>query len=598
MGEVFVVRLGYRVIYLVVTIIVITIIVIFLFFGVSYYKNGEIITNFKNLNDIQDVTLNRNSVLSLDEKWRDTGLQIKDIENLFLNKKCYASETIFLSCMNALMTIAEKEGKEILLDGRVVSQSNNITIGKIDITNRKTDSESQSSDNSNSSSSTSTATSTSTSPIPVSKKFSNMNEKEKLKIWENVFRRQKTSQIPVEAIWLEISRSFTNRNYESLRVAQAFNAYLSVYKDPHTYILPKEYYEKVTAQSQNVMNSYGFIVSKSNNKFIFTRIYSDSLFEKAGIHEGDVLVEVDGLSVSHLTNEELLNLFKGKQRNSFLILQDEKFVQLTLTKEEQVLKSVQLHKLISGNNKSHWHISIFKIAEGVCKQTESLLLKAQQQNVSGIILDLRDNSGGSMDEVLCLAGLFVGDRKVYELKYFKQNTQRETESFFASSKQVYFGPLAVLVNQGTASSAEILVGVLQDYHRGLVIGERTFGKGTFQEGEAWFKNPKILIFQTKGLFTLPSGSSPQLIGIIPDIRINSWDIAEGREEDLYYNPVYNFISSGRGSLQKDSSDKGSFEVAKNTSKNQLKIKNCEDRMVPARMGDPQVGKALAILSCS
>ncbi len=566
------VRLGHRVIYLVFTIIV-----IILFFDISYHNNGDIYTKIKSLSNIQDVTINKNASLSLESKWRDTGLQIKDIENLFLNKKCQTSQKIFLSCMNALMTIAEKEGKEILLDGRVVALSNSILTGKAGTANSKVEPH---------------------SPITVSKKFSNMNEKEKLKIWENVFRRQKASQIPVEAIWLEISRSFTNRIYESLRVAQAFNAYLSVYKDPHTYILPKEYYEKVTAQSQNVINSYGFIVSKSNNKFIFTRIYSDTLFEKAGIHEGDVLVEVDGLSVSHLSNEELLNLFKGKQRNSFLILQSDKFIQLTLSKEDQILKSVQLHKLISGNNKSHWHISIFKIAEGVCKQTESLLIKAQQQNVSGIILDLRDNSGGSMDEVLCLAGLFVGERKVYELKYFKQTALRESESFFASSKQVYFGPLAVLVNQGTASSAEILAGVFQDYHRGMVIGERTFGKGTFQEGEAWFKNPKILIFQTKGLFTLPSGSSPQLIGIIPDIMINSWDIAEGREEDLYYNPVYNFISSGRGSLQKDSSDKGSFEVAKNTSKNHLKIKNCEDRMVPARMGDPQVGKALAILSCS
>lgn len=566
-----------------------------MFFGVFYHSNGD---NYKKTNESQDDTLNRNSGLSIEEKWRETGLQAKDIENLFLNEKCQASQNVFLSCMNALMTIAEKEGKEILLDGKVVTVLNSTTASKMGPPSQHSQSSKAPQSSQPSQPSKSSYTSTPRSLVPVSNKFSNMNEKEKLKVWESVFRKKKASQIPVEAIWLEISNSFKNQAYESLRVAQAFNAYLSVYKDPHTYILPKEYFEKVTAQSQNVMNSYGFIVSKSNNKFIFTRIYSDTLFEKAGIQDGDVLVEVDGQSVSHLTNEELLNLFKGKQRNSFLIMQDEKFVQLTLTKKDQVLKSVQLHKLISGNNKSHWHISIFKIAEGVCKQTESLLTKAQQQNVSGIILDLRDNSGGSMDEVLCLAGLFVGDRKIYELKYFKQNTQKEIESFFASSKQVYYGPLAVLVNQGTASSAEILAGVLQDYHRGPVIGERTFGKGTFQEGEAWYKNPKILIFQTKGLFTLPSGNSPQLIGIIPDIMINSWDIAEGREEDLYYNPVYNFVSSDRGSLQKDSSTKSSFEVAKNTPKNHLKIKNCEGRRVPARMADPQVGKAIAVLSCS
>jgi hypothetical protein len=130
------------------------------------------------------------------------------------------------------------------------------------------------------------------------------------------------------------------------------------------------------------------------------------------------------------------------------------------------------------------------------------------------------------------------------------------------------------------------------------LGKEPLVRGLSKKAKLGIKNPKILIFQTKGLFTLPSGNSPQLIGIIPDIMINSWDIAEGREEDLYYNPVYNFVSSDRGSLQKDSSTKSSFEVAKNTPKNHLKIKNCEGRRVPARMADPQVGKALAVLSCS
>lgn len=476
------------------------------------------------------------STLNVDEKWQETGLAVRDIENLFVNKHCHVNKKYFLACMNALSVLAEKQGLLVTVEGKVINN--------------------------------------------VEKK--SITEKERVQLWENVWEDNKSTKIPIENLWKKLSMGILSTPLEATRVAQTFNAYLSVYKDPHTYILPKEYYEKVVAQSQNRISSYGFIIAKINNRFIFTRIFPDSIFEKSGVKKGDVLLEVDGIEVSNLSHDELLQLFKDKSKNDFMIMQKEKLIQLSMNKENQILKSVHFKKLETTlQNKFQYQLSIFKIAEGVCKETEAFLQKANALKAVGIVLDLRDNSGGSMDEVLCLAGLFVGEKKIYELKYFNQ---KNAEDFVSSSEQVYFGPLAVLINQNTASSAEILAGALQDYKRATIVGERSFGKGSFQEGEVWFKNPKVLIFQTKGLFNLPSGISPQLMGILPDIPIDSVDVAEGREEDLYFSPV-----------------KSAFDLEKysrSQPKQMLKKDSCEGLSSPNLTEDPQLGKAQIHLSCS
>jgi carboxyl-terminal processing protease len=514
--------------------------VIFALVGVQWLRSNSLAQNEVN-------------TLSVEEKWKETGLKIQDIDNLFINKHCHLNKKYFLSCMNALTVLAEKQGKEITSQGKLIADINKMA----------------------------------------------MTEKEKLSKWEELYELNQSTQIPIEKIWKQLSTLIQNQSNESLRVAQTFNAYLSIFKDPHSYILPKEYYDKVVAQSQNKMNSYGFIVSKHGSKFVFTRIYADSVFERSGVRKGDILLEVDGVEVSALSTEELLNLFKDKTKNKFVIMQKDKLINLSLNKESQILKSVQSKKLLVENNKTQLQISIYKIAEGVCKETSDLLVKAASMKASGVILDLRDNSGGSMDEVLCLAGLFLGDKKIYDLKYFNQ---KNPEEFYAMNEQVYFGSLAVLINQGTASSAEILAGALQDYKRAVVIGERSFGKGSFQEGEVWFKNPKVLIFQTKGIFTLPSGMSPQLMGVLPDIPIDSVDLAEGREEDLYFNPIKSTLPLGThaGSLSIESYQHNLLleKYSKSLPKNNSRRDACEGNINQSLTDDPQLGKAQVHLACS
>jgi len=292
-----------------------------------------------------------------------------------------------------------------------------------------------------------------------------------------------------------------------------------------------------------------------------------------------VILEIDGKDISRMALDAVSDWLKSKDTHKFKVrLSNNKIETWSLDKRSQVLPAVSMKRLPRANNKNLHLISIFKISDGVCEATKGNLRQAIKEKTSGVILDLRDNSGGSMDEILCISGLFVGEKKIYDLVYFNKRFRKET--FFSEQVEEYFGPLVVLVNRSTASSAEILAGVIQHYERGLLIGERTFGKGSFQEGEEWPKNNKLLYFQTKGTFHLPSGRSPQLLGITPDVQVTE-TIASifQREEELYLYPV------------------GNREVREKVSKRIASVQQCGSSKKEILTADRLLGKALGHIDC-
>ena len=150
-----------------------------------------------------------------------------------------------------------------------------------------------------------------------------------------------------------------------------------------------------------------------------------------------------------------------------------------------------------------------------------LLQQFRAQKVDGVVMDLRNNGGGSLDEAVDLTGLFIDKGPVVQVR---ESGGRVSVDGDSKSGVAWDGPLAVLTNRGSASASEIFAGAIQDYGRGLIIGETTFGKGTVQnlvDLDRWPANEQTHYGQVKltmAQFFLPGGSSTQNKGVVPDVR--------------------------------------------------------------------------------
>ncbi|WP_222565375.1 carboxy terminal-processing peptidase [Novilysobacter antarcticus] len=174
------------------------------------------------------------------------------------------------------------------------------------------------------------------------------------------------------------------------------------------------------------------------------------------------------------------------------------------------------------------------------RDVAKLLVDMKKQGVDGVVLDLRNNGGGSLNEAIELTGLFIDQGPVVQVR---ESGGRVTVNGDDDPGVAWDGPLAVLVNRGSASASEIFAGAIQDYGRGLVIGENTFGKGTVQnlvDLDRWpggeeerFGQVKLTVAQ----FFLPGGSSTQNKGVVPDIQFPASVDASEYGESTYDNAL-------------------------------------------------------------
>ncbi len=164
-----------------------------------------------------------------------------------------------------------------------------------------------------------------------------------------------------------------------------------------------------------------------------------------------------------------------------------------------------------------------------------LIKQAQDNNVAGLVLDLRGNGGGYLNEAVTLTGLFIDQGPVVQIVGSQPN-QRKVEKDL-NPEIAYSGPLVVMIDRYSASASEIFAGAMQDYGRALIIGERSFGKGTVQNPASLRgSGRKSKIKYTNAQFFRISGSSTQYKGVIPDLKLNS-----GREDDEFGERAYDNV---------------------------------------------------------
>lgn len=323
---------------------------------------------------------------------------------------------------------------------------------------------------------------------------------------------------------------------EAQLMANSFNAYLRHAEDPHSAIMPRQLLADEIASNSIEFGGIGATLDKRRKEgVVIFDISTNSPAAKSDLQIDDEIISVNGQSLQNKTTDEAVKLIRGPKGSTVLltIQRREQQLNFSLIRDTITFKVVQ-GKTLPENESAQWgfiRVAHFS-SEKTCTDLKTEIHAFETKKVEGLIIDLRHNPGGLLDQVVCMVGLFVGKKAVVELKPI-ENLRKSTERDIRISEEEKITdlPLIVLTNGFSGSASEIFAGAIQDYKRGWVVGEISFGKGSVQTVTPFITlytgplkgqpdpNMPVVIKTTESLYHLPSGRTIQLVGVTPNFPV-------------------------------------------------------------------------------
>ena len=287
--------------------------------------------------------------------------------------------------------------------------------------------------------------------------------------------------------------------------------------DPHSAYLDAEAFANLRENTQGSYGGLGVEVSRDDGFIRIITPMDDTPADRAGLRSGDIIVELDGLPVKSLSQEESIDAMRGNPGSSITITYmregNAKPTEVTIIREIIQVASVRHKSLAPGFG--YIRIAQFQTDTGSEVAQAIGKLKADNDALLGLIIDLRNNPGGVLRSAVDVADLFIDDGLIV---YTTDRLPNADLRFNATSADTAAGiPLVVLVNEGSASASEIVAGALQDHSRAVIMGVNTFGKGSVQTILPLDETRAIKL--TTALYFTPNGRSIQAEGIVPDIWV-------------------------------------------------------------------------------
>ena len=308
--------------------------------------------------------------------------------------------------------------------------------------------------------------------------------------------------------------------------------------DPHSAYLDREGLQELTEDTTGEYSGLGVEVAQVDGELKVVAPIDDTPAARAGIKPGDVILRVDGKPVDPDAVDQSIKLLRGKAgtRITLTIVHEDsdKPLDVTMTRENIAITSVRVRELEPGY--AYIRISQFQQDTAADLDRKLTALVAKDGAQKGAVLDLRSNPGGLLTAAVGVGDAFLDSGRIVSTR---GRVEDANMSFDAHPGDLLDGaPMVALVDNGTASAAEIVAGALKDHHRALVMGRRTFGKGVVQTVLPLDEDHAVKI--TTARYYTPNGTSIQAEGIKPDIAIadlvaNRGDVAPsliGSEADL------------------------------------------------------------------
>ncbi|MCF6256448.1 MAG: S41 family peptidase [Gammaproteobacteria bacterium] len=363
---------------------------------------------------------------------------------------------------------------------------------------------------------------------------------------------QATSALPLDElrsfteVFSRIKKDYVEEVSDKTLLENAIRGMLSGL-DPHSSYLDPEHFKELQVGTSGEFGGLGIEVGMEDG---FVKVISpidDTPAQHAGVKAGDLVIRLDEKPVKGMTLHDAVKIMRGKVGTDIVLTiireGEEKPLKITITRDTIKVKSVRARDL--GDGFGYLRVSQFQSRTGE-NLTEAIekLKKDNDGKLNGLVLDLRNNPGGVLNAAVEVSDAFLETGLIV----YTQGRIADSEmKFNATPHRVLDGaPLVVLVNGGSASASEIVAGALQDHKRAVIIGTRTFGKGSVQT--ILPLNEKTALKLTTARYYTPSGRSIQAEGVTPDIILEPLKITklEGMGERVKEADLSGHLDNGNG----------------------------------------------------
>ena len=376
--------------------------------------------------------------------------------------------------------------------------------------------------------------------------------------------------------WRTLRRQVLSKTYGSSKESyEAIRGMLASLDDPYTRFMDPREFKEMQIDTSGELTGVGIQLSldKETKELVVVSPIEGSPASRAGVMPKDVIVSIDGKNTKGMSTEDAVKLIRGQAGTTvnLQLRRDGKVVDAPLVRARIELHAVESQVNTSPDGTRIGYIRLKQFNANAAKDMADALKKLEGDKVQGYVLDLRSNPGGLLMASIAIARQWMDEGVIVSTKTRDgiQDTKR------ANGRALTQRPLVVLVNEGSASASEILSGALQDNHRAVVVGEKTFGKGLVQSVRGLSDGSGMTVTIAK--YLTPNGRDIHKHGIDPDVRakLTAQEAQKLRLEDL--------------GTSKDSQ----YRVAESTLLKQVKASN---GVTKARLYNPASSNVPAALS--
>lgn len=324
--------------------------------------------------------------------------------------------------------------------------------------------------------------------------------------------------------WYRWKEHYRNKIKTDEDARVAIDTMIASLNEPYTRFMPKKDFEDLTTSITSKIYGIGVNIYSNAGKIEIFNVMPATPADFAQLKQGDIITAVNGKDINGMNVSDVAAIVRGPENSvvELTILRNNKKLTKKIKRKEIKIKSVKSSVLDN-------HIGYIQILSFMSGTTPNEFLEALEntKNTDSLILDLRGNTGGLLDNAVFIADMFINNGTIVDIIYrngYKKSIKAQDEHLGMHK------PVVVLVNGASASASEILSGALKDYHKATLVGRKTFGKGLVQKVVPLPNQTGVNV--TIARYLTPNGTDINKLGIKPDIEVgNEFDFFVGNQKD-------------------------------------------------------------------